>query len=200
MALLTLLFPRLTFAGTRRGAVFWLATLTISTLLASKSWAQTEFNEYQLKAVFLFNFAQFVEWPGDAFTNEKSPLTIAVIGDDSFAGLLGEVVRGEHVGPREIKVRRLKKIEEGEGCQIMFISKSESAVLESMIAALDGRAVLTVSDADRAARRGTMIRFVTEKKKIHLRINLDAVKRANLVVSSKLLRVAEIVTTGKEQP
>jgi hypothetical protein len=200
MALLTLLFPRSFFAGVHRRAGFWLATLTVSTLIASKSWAQTEFKEYQLKAVFLFNFAQFVEWPESAFANEKSPLTIGVIGEDPFDGLLDDVVRGEHAGPREITVRRFRKIEEVDGCQILFISKSESAHLESILAPLGGRAVLTVSDADRAARRGTMIRFATEKKKIRLRINLDATKEAGLVVSSKLLRAAEIVTTDKNIP
>lgn len=199
MALLTLL-PRLSGTRQNRRPGLWLVTLILSSVLLSKSWAETEFKEYQLKAVFLFNFAQFVEWPESAFADQKSPLTIGVVGDDPFDGLLDDVVRGEHVGAREITVRRLRRIEESDGCQILFISKSESAHLESMIAALGNRALLTVSDADRAARRGTMIRFVNEKRKIHLRINLDAAQRAGLVVSSKLLRAAEVVTQGAESP
>jgi len=199
MALLTL-FSRLIGAGRNRWCGFWLVILIMSSFPASKSLAETEFKEYQLKAVFLFNFAQFVEWPASAFADEKSPLTIGVVGDDPFDGLLDDVVRGERVGQREIMVRRLKSIEEADGCQILFISKSESARLETMIAALGNRALLTVSDADRAARRGTMIRFVNEKRKIHLRINLDAAQRAGLVVSSKLLRAAEVVSTGAESP
>ncbi len=200
MALLTLLFPGSLFSGAGRRLGFWLATLAVSTLLASKSAAQTEFKEYQLKAVFLFNFAQFVEWPELAFAGEKSPLTIGIIGEDPFDGMLDDVVRGEHAGQRPILVRRFKKIEEMGECQILFIGKSESARLESILASLGSRPLLTVSDVDRAARRGTMIRFITDRKKIRLRINLEATKRVGLVVSSKLLRASEIVTTGRDQP
>lgn len=200
MALLSLFFSRLACTGAMRRSGFWLATLTMSSLLAPKSWGETELKEYQLKAVFLFNFAQFVEWPESAFADEKSPLTIGIIGEDPFDGVLDELVRGEHSGKREIIVRRMRKIEEMDGCQIFFISKSESTRLESILAALGNRPVLTVSDAERAARRGTMIRFFVEKKKIRLRINLEATKIAGLVVSSKLLRAAEIVTTSKELP
>jgi len=199
MALLTLPVSRGIFAGSTRRARFWLATLVWS-VLASKSWAETDLTEYQLKAIFLFNFAQFVEWPQSAFPGERSPLTIGIVGDDPFDGLLDDVVRGEKVGEREIVVRRLHNLDEVDGCQILFIGKSESSRLEWMINALGNRALLTVSDAERAARRGAMILFVNERKKIRLRINLEAVQRAGLVVSSKLLRAAEIVTTDHPRP
>ena len=42
-----------------------------------------------------------------------------------------------------------------------------------------------------------MIQFVTDKSRIRLRINLDAAEAANLTISSKLLRVAEIVRTQR---
>ena len=200
MALLSWFFSRSTHAGPIRRTGFWLATLAMSSLLASRSWAETEFKEYQLKAVFLFNFAQFVEWPGTAFASQQSPLIIGVIGEDPFRELLDDVVRDEHSGHREILVRRLRKVEEVEGCQILFISKSESANLEPILAALGNRPLLTVSDVDGAALRGAMVRLVTEKRRIRFRINLEATKRAGLVISSKLLRAAEIVTTRKELP
>jgi hypothetical protein len=37
-----------------------------------------------------------------------------------------------------------------------------------------------------------MIRLFNEKNKIRMGINLEAVKAANLTISSKLLRVAEL--------
>jgi hypothetical protein len=63
---------------------------------------------------------------------------------------------------------------------------------------LKGRPILTVGDTDRFAGRGGMIRFVTDRNRIRLRINLEAATAANLKISSKLLRPAEIVATGKE--
>src|SRR2546430_1625474 len=61
--------------------------------------------EYQLKAVFLFNFAQFVEWPAQASTEPDAPLVIGVLGQNPFGSYLDELVRGEKVGPHPLVVR-----------------------------------------------------------------------------------------------
>ena len=44
--------------------------------------------EYDLKAAFLFNFAQFVEWPRDAFSENTTPIIIGVLGQDPFGASL----------------------------------------------------------------------------------------------------------------
>jgi hypothetical protein len=174
-----------------------MAALAVPFFVTPKSWAQAESREYQLKAVFLFNFAQFVEWPPTAFADERSPLVIGVLGDDPFGSALDETVRGEQIGQRSLIIHRYHRVQEIGACHILFVSKSEAVRLESIVAALAGRNILTVSDADGATRRGVMIRFLKENKKIRLSINLDAAKLAGLTISSKLLRPAEIVTTGK---
>lgn len=151
--------------------------------------------EYQIKAVFLFNFAQFIEWPAPAFGGPKDPLVIGVIGEDPFGTLLDDTVRDEKIGARPLIVRRYRRVEDIDQCHILFVSRSESKRLEQIVAGLKGRSILTVGDTEGYALRGVMIRFITEKNRIRLRINLDAAKAAGLVVSSKLLRAADIVTT-----
>jgi hypothetical protein len=154
--------------------------------------------EYQLKAVFLFHFAQFVDWPSEAFPEAQTPLVIGVLGEDPFGAHLDETVRGEEVNNRPLVVQRYRQVEEVKTSHILFISRSEADRLEQIVAALKGRHILTVGDAIGFARHGGMIGFVTEKNKIRLRINLEAAKAANLTISSKLLRPAEIVTPGKD--
>src|SRR6266852_4378714 len=84
--------------------------LVISVLLLSRgvaSPAQTPASpEYQLKGVFLFNFAQFVEWPPTAFPEPQTPLVIGVLGEDPFGPYLDETVRGEKVNNRPLVVQR----------------------------------------------------------------------------------------------
>jgi hypothetical protein len=63
--------------------------------------------------------------------------------------------------------------------------------------ALKGRNTLNVGDSEEFSRQGGMIRFVTEKSKTRLRIDLEAAKAANLTISSKILRPAEIVNRTK---
>ena len=152
--------------------------------------------EYRLKAVFLFNFAQFVEWPASAFPEADTPLVIGVLGDDPFGAYLDETVRGERVNDRPLTVRRYRRVEEIGACHILFISRPEQGHLDQLLDSLKGRSVLTVSDAERFASHGGMIGFATERNRIRLRVNLEAARAANLTISSKLLRPAQIVSTG----
>jgi len=154
--------------------------------------------EYQLKAVFLFNFAQFVEWPTNAFPQAQAPLVIGVLGEYPFGTYLDEIVRGEEANRHPLVIQRYRQAEEIKTCHILFISQSEVDRLDQILASLKNRNILTVGDAESFVQRGGMIRFVTEKNKIRLRINLEAAKVANLTISSKVLRAAEIVAPGKD--
>jgi len=151
---------------------------------------------YQLKAVFLFNFAQFVSWPPGAFQGAQSPIVIGVLGDDPFGSYLDRVVQGEKIGDRRLVVRRYSQVEDVADCHILFISRSEADHLGSVLARIKGRSLLTVGDLDNFARLGGMVRFVTENGKIRLRINVAAAKASGLTISSKLLAHATIVATG----
>ena len=152
--------------------------------------------DYQVKAVFLFNFAQFVDWPPEAFPDSQAPLVIGILGHDPFGTYLDETVRGEKVANRPLEVRRYQTLEEIGSCHVLFISQSEKDRLVKDLAGLKKRNVLTVGDAESFARLGGMVRFVTEKNRVRLAVNVDAVKAANLTMSSKLLRLADIVTSG----
>lgn len=154
--------------------------------------------EYQIKAVFLFNFAQFVEWPPQAFPDAQTPLVIGVLGRDPFGAYLDETVRGETVNNRSLVVQRYGRVEDINTCHILFISRSEGDRLEQILARLRGRSILTVADAEGVAVPGVMIRLVTVENKIRLRINLEVAQAADLRISSKLLRPAEIVTSGND--
>ena len=153
-------------------------------------------SEYQLKAVFLFNFAQFVEWPPAALPRENAPFVIGVLGKDPFGTDLDDVVRGETVSRHPLAVARYHNVAEVRDCQILFIAASELAQLEGILTALKGRSILTVTDAEGPTVRGVMIGLVRQDNRIRLRIDLQASKASNLTISSKLLRPAEIVGSG----
>ena len=148
--------------------------------------------EYQVKAVFLFNFAQFVEWPARAFRDDHAPLVIGVLGEDPFGAYLDEAVKGEKIGPHPLVARRFHRVEDITECHILFVSHSEAGRLEAILPRLRSLGVLTVGDFDNFIRQGGIVRFVTVNSKIRLKINLDAAKAAHLTISSKLLRPAMI--------
>ncbi|MDB6168346.1 MAG: YfiR family protein [Verrucomicrobia bacterium] len=156
--------------------------------------------EYQVKAVFLFNFAQFVEWPPEAFENPRSPIVIGVLGSDPFGSLLEDAVHGETAQGRPLQVRRFSDPRAAQGCHILFLSAHEAAKVPETLAALKGRPVLTVGESEGFAVSGGMIRFVMDRGKIRLRINANVARDAGLTLSSKLLRPAQIVDSGDAAP
>jgi hypothetical protein len=166
-------------------------------LATGPTWSQPSAadREHQVKAVFLFNFTRFVEWPQNAFPDAQAPLSICVLGADPFGSYLDDVVRGETVQGRPLVVSRLRAAEEGASCHILFVSNSESARLAEVQAALQGKPVLSVSDLPGFIADGGIVRFETVSGKIRLSINPGAAKRAGLTVSSKLLRSADIVAS-----
>lgn len=183
-----------------RSGVFnsWLLALAIVGAVLPEAAAQSAAaREIQVKAVFLYNFVRFVDWPPRAFPTAEAPLIIGVLGDDPFGGSLDDAVRGETVEQRPLVIRRFRRLEDVDVCHVLFISRSEAPRLGAIIAGLKGRSILTVSDADEFTRFGGMIRFVTVNNKVRLRINVEAARAAELTISSKLLRPAEIVTTAK---
>lgn len=153
--------------------------------------------EYQVKAVFLFNFAQFIDWPPEAFADAKAPLVIGMAGADPFGPYLDGLVRGEKIGEHPLVVRRFAPEDSLAGTHILFIHAADDGQTERILAAVKGRSVLTVSDAENFNRLGGMVRFATENGKIRLRVNVTAAKDEHLTISSKLLRWSTIVAPEK---
>ena len=165
------------------------AVLAVAGLLGGRS-ALAAPTAQQVEAVFLFYFSQFVDWPPQAFADERSPIVIGVLGDDPFGGALDQAVAGERVNGRPIVVRRLNSIGDAAACHILYISASESPQLPRILSTLKGHSVLTVSDLDHFVQSGGMIRFVLIDEHVRLRINARAAQAAGLTLSSKLLRAA----------
>lgn len=148
-------------------------------------------SEYEIKAVFLLHFSKFVEWPASAFTAPNAPMFLCVLGDDPFGPVLEEVVRNESVGSHPIAVARYRLAGDVDRCHILFIGTS--AEPRRILDQVHGKSILTVSDEEEFTRRGGVIGFVTVNGKVKLQVNRSSAQRADLRISSRLLRLADEV-------
>lgn len=153
-------------------------------------------SEYAVKAAFLYNFAKFVEWPATAFRGPRDPMTLCILGEDPFGGELDQTVDGKTALGRPIVVRRFARPAGLEECRILFVSASEGPRFEQVLAAVGGRAVLTVGEEEVFGRAGGIISFVVRQDRVRFQIDRAAAARAGLNISSRLLEVAEAVTEG----
>lgn len=149
--------------------------------------------EYDVKAVFLFHLAAFVDWPDSALPSPSEPFVIAVLGEDPFGRGLEDIVRTETVRDRPFRIERYSAVQDVKTCQILFISSSEAARLPQILKALQHRPILSVSDMDKFALRGGMVGMDTKSGRIRLAVNMAAARGGGLTLSSKLLRLAERV-------
>jgi hypothetical protein len=148
--------------------------------------------EYQIKAAFIFNFSQFVSWPGDAFPSRETPLVIGVLGRNPFGSYLEETVSGENVSGHPVVVQHYSSTEEIGNCHILFIGYPDLKKAGQAIVALKDRSILTVSDLPGFLSRGGMIRLFTKNNNIRFEINPEPAKAAGLSLSAKLLQLATI--------
>ena len=176
----------------------WLSILCLLALLPLTARAESASREYQVKAAFLFNFAQFVEWPAEAFADAAAPIRIGVLGDDPFGQTLEDMVRGETVRERSIEVQRGRRVDELGGCHLLFISRSERARVAGILGSIALNPVLTVSELDDFAAQGGGIRLYLVGTKVRFEINPDLVQRQRLKVSSQLLSLGTIAAPGRQ--
>jgi len=160
--------------------------------------AQVSTSEYQVKAAFLFNFTQFVEWPESSFSNSQIPAVIGILGKDPFGNYLQDMIAGEAINHHPLLIKHFSSVEEVANCHIVFINISDKKTLQAIIDKLKGKTILTVSDASRFSKLGGMIQLSTRDDKVTIEINLNAIKAENLVVSSKLLKLSQIVSTDNK--
>jgi hypothetical protein len=162
-----------------------LLTLAVVMLATSALGAQEVTREYQVKAVFLYNFAKFVEWPPSATTG---PLTICIAGRNPLGTFLDDTVRGESVGGRPIHTRII--LEPEPGCHVMFIP--DGAAVGAYLRFSRTAPTLTIGETPAFLGLGGIISFFIEDGKVRFEINPQAAERAQLRVSARLLQLSRI--------
>jgi hypothetical protein len=147
----------------------------------------------EVKAVFLVNFLSFAEWPAAKLGAAPARLTIAVLGDPSFAALVERAAGGRTVNGRAIAVQSVDTAEQAVAAHLVFIASSHAHRLPAALRALADATVLTVGDSDGFAEQGVAINLYTFDNRVRIEVNSTAAARAGVRLSANLMRLARIV-------
>lgn len=142
----------------------------------------------ELKAAFLIAFGDFVQWPE---SNERAPrpLVIGVVSAPEIADQL-EKLSALEPPERRIAVLRLARVTPAVRCHVLYVPPDGEDKLPWR--QLTSQAVLLVGESAEFEARGGTIRFLSERNRVRLRVNLPAAIERGLNISSRLLRVAEV--------
>jgi YfiR/HmsC-like len=186
-----------------RATIAILPILLAGTMLNAQSTSGS--SEYLIKAGFIYNFANLVQWPSTSFAQADSPITIVILGEDHFGTTLDHVLEGKRVNSRSFVIKRARSLSElqralgsQKECQILYVSSSEMPHLSEAIQILKGAPVLTIGETPGFARSGGIINLILEDNKVRFEVNVRAAKEADLNISSRLLALARIVPSPGE--
>jgi hypothetical protein len=164
---------------------------TIAMILFLTHAVGQKLDEYQVKAAFILNFANFIEWPAAAFTGSDDPFDICVLGSNPFGHTLESLVEGKVVDRRAFVVRYVADVRNVGGCHILFISSSERLRFRSILGGLKNSSVLPVGDTSDFIAEGGVVDFRLESGKVRIEIDAKAAREKNLRISSRLLGLSK---------
>jgi hypothetical protein len=175
---------------------FILIVLSIVILLLPLSLFTVTKDEYYRKAALFKVFSQYIQWPENSDMKDLSkPFVIGVIGKNPFGPILEKAYSQEEykIKNKKVEIRFISKMEEIEGCHILFISKFFKEELEEILDLTRKKPILTIAETKGYAERGVLFNLYISKNEIRFEINTAALRESQLIVDSQLLSVARII-------
>ena len=167
-----------------------LSGLLCASVCLQAAWGQERVGENELKAAYVFNFIQFVEWPlGDGRAGADWIICVSPFSPlrRSLLALEGRPARKDN--PIRIRLWEANDIDD---CRVLVLNGTDTERALRTLRALPGKqAVLTISDDSASVPPDIMIALFREGDRIAFHINADAVGKSGLTVSSRLMRLSK---------
>ncbi len=191
------------FGLSRRGFPWWetlfgtfgFCVLFAFSLLLPAFGANGPLPEYKVKAAYLYNFLHFVVWPEDAPTQTSDTVNVLIVGDRAFRSIIVPMER-RTVGGKRLDITLVSTLDartDLKNYHLIYMAKVKPDRLRTLIPRVAHLPLLTVGEQSDFVESGGMIGFVSQEGKIKFVVNRAALKRGNLSMRSKALRLAEKV-------
>ena len=159
-------------------------------LLCFSSMAPVQARSIEKQAVLAalsLNLARFTTWP----ERRSSALYLCVIGDnvvqESFANMNNNTINNKAL--RIINRSRLRHLYQ---CQLLYVSTLKQNILRQVLMELQDLPILTVGEDMEFLKAGGMVALENIDGKMQININLPAIEQSDLVMSSRILKLANM--------
>ncbi|OFY83184.1 MAG: hypothetical protein A3F72_21465 [Bacteroidetes bacterium RIFCSPLOWO2_12_FULL_35_15] len=151
---------------------------------------QSEAQEYDLKAAYIFNITKFIYWDSTIPGNE---FIIGVIDPSPIYEPLEKIAKTKTVMDKKIIIKQFTKLEEIDNCTILFIPKNTSFSLKEIVDKAKSKKILTISEHEGYGKKGSAINFVTIEEKLKFEVNTKTLESIGLKASAQFLKLAVII-------
>lgn len=150
-------------------------------------WAQENAGgkEYALKAAFLYRFIDYVNWKD---YSKNQTFKIAVLEESQITSSLLNMPKN-----KKIDIQEYKNLNEIGFCNILFVPYNCSIPIETILSKFSGKPVLIVTEKNGYGKKGAHMNFIIVDNKLKFEVNLKAINKAGIGISSFLLQHATII-------
>jgi hypothetical protein len=149
-----------------------------------------------IRAAFIHKFLLFTDFPARAFSSESEPITICAWAAPGDVVAL-EPLENKNARGRPLRVRQLSDTDRAkhlEGCHVLFVGLHSSVqATRSLLAATQGKPILTVGEHDGFLDWNGIIRLLVRDGRMAFEVNVASARRADISFRAQMLRVAEKV-------
>jgi hypothetical protein len=149
-------------------------------------------SESQVKAMFVYNFLKFVEWPAESHQT-GDPFVVLIIGEGPTADATERFLESKTIGEQKVVVRRTRWDQSLAGARAVFVVEPDAKRLHHIVEAAAVAGVLTIGEGESFTTRGGVIALLVEDRKVRFDVDTTAAQVAGLRVSSKLLALTHAV-------
>lgn len=142
-------------------------------------------NAYAMKADFLYRFIDYVRWKDNP---KNQSFKIAVLESSPITPLLISNAKN-----KKTEVKEYKDIDQIGSCNILFVPYNCTVPIETIISKFSDKSVLIVTERNGFGKKGAHLNFIIIENKLKFEINLKAINKSGIGVSSFLLQHAIIV-------
>lgn len=147
--------------------------------------------EYQLKALYLYNFSIFVSWPPR--WQSGAPFVYCAAVRDRTTDALEKLLRGEVLDGHPLALRYMARGLALSTCRVLYLNGLSAAQRRAVITRAGRLPILTVAEDPGALDEGGIVALVRKGRRIRIFINPRAASRRGLRVDSKLLGIARLI-------
>lgn len=166
---------------------FFLSLMLLFCAIQS-SFGQSQINsQAKSKALFLYNFAKYIQWPEDM---DLEVFTIGVIGPKEVLFELQNICKGKSINGVPLAVREIDDPENISDCRIIYVSKGQNLFLKDIMGLIGKEKILLVTEGKDMTKAGADISLVKQQDKMAFEINKDAITKKGLMVPNELMILA----------
>jgi hypothetical protein len=152
----------------------------------------------EIRAAFVFNFVKFTEWPIQAYADAGSPLTTCFLDADDVRAAFRTISAGKALNGRFLEDRAVKSAADMRNCQVLYVDSPRSPVVIDALKSARQRDALAIGTSEDFLACGGMLRLQIENNRMRFDVNVGAVGRTKIKLSSKLLALARTVVNLPE--